>query len=97
MRAALDGRLYLDGALAGLVVADRGSALTRRERDVLGLLAAGFRNDEIGRRLYLSPQTVKVHLARATRRLGAATRTQAVARALQLSLITYPDVPSTGE
>jgi DNA-binding NarL/FixJ family response regulator len=97
VRAALDGRLYLDGALAGLVVAERSRALTRRERDVLGLLAAGLRNDEIGRRLYLSPQTVKVHLARATRRLGAATRTQAVVRALQLSLITYPDVPSTGE
>lgn len=61
--------------------------VTRREREVLGLLAAGRSNKEIARRLGLSPNTVKTHIARLYGKLGAARRTDAVLRARELHLI----------
>ena len=61
--------------------------LTQRELDVLGLLAEGLQHEEIGRRLGISSETVRTHLRKASDRLGAATRTQAVATALRLGLI----------
>src|SRR5438046_2748512 len=50
-------------------------------------LAARLRTSEIGKRLYLSPDTVKVHVTRARQKLGARTTTQAVAAALRRALI----------
>ncbi len=55
-------------------------ALTRRQREVLAAFARGRQTKEIARELGISEATVKTHLARATERLGAATRAQAVAR-----------------
>jgi DNA-binding NarL/FixJ family response regulator len=85
LEAALAGRSYLDPALATTTRA--GTALTQRELDVLGLLAEGLQHEEIGRRLGISSETVRTHLRKASDRLGAATRTQAVATALRLGLI----------
>jgi DNA-binding NarL/FixJ family response regulator len=85
LEAALAGGSYLDPALAGAVP---GKKLTQRELDVLGLLAEGLQHEEIGRRLGISSETVRTHLRKACDRLGAATRTQAVATALRLGLIT---------
>ena len=64
-----------------------GARLTERELDVLRLLAEGLRQEEIGRRLGIGPETVRTHLRKACARLGAATRTQAVAAALRQGLI----------
>lgn len=61
--------------------------ITRREHEVLGLLAAGGSNKEIARRLNLSPNTVKTHIARLYEKLGAARRTDAIQRARDLRLI----------
>lgn len=61
--------------------------VTEREYEVLTLLAAGLANKEIARRLDLSPNTVKTHLARLYEKLGAARRTDAVQRARELSLL----------
>jgi NarL family two-component system response regulator LiaR len=61
--------------------------LTRREREVLGLLAAGRSNKEIARQLGLSPNTVKTHIARLYDKLQAVRRTDAVLRARELHLI----------
>lgn len=61
--------------------------ITRREREVLGLLAAGRSNKEIARQLGLSPNTVKTHIARLYEKLAAARRTDAVLRARELRLI----------
>lgn len=58
-----------------------------RERQVLALLAEGLSNDEIAGRLFVSPNTVKTHLARLYDKLGVARRTQAVAKARELGLI----------
>jgi DNA-binding NarL/FixJ family response regulator len=63
-------------------------ALTAREIQVLELLAEGLSNKGIGRRLDISDQTVKFHVAAITGKLGAANRTEAVRRAVRRGLIT---------
>lgn len=55
--------------------------LTARERQVLELIAEGLSNRQIGERLYISGKTASVHVSAILRKLGAATRTEAVYRA----------------
>jgi DNA-binding CsgD family transcriptional regulator len=62
--------------------------LTRREREVLGLLAGGMSGAQIAAELFLSPETVRTHIRNAMGKLGASTRSQAVALALQRDEIT---------
>jgi DNA-binding NarL/FixJ family response regulator len=84
------GVVYVDPVLAGVLASaesERMPQLTKREREVLRLLADGLTNEEIGKRLFLSPETVRTHVQKAMRRLEADTRTQAVALALRQSLI----------
>lgn len=52
--------------------------LTAREGEVLGLVAEGLTNREIGRRLYISEKTASVHVSNLMAKLGAANRTEAV-------------------
>ncbi len=61
--------------------------LTRREREVLQLLAAGASNREIARRLVLSLGTVKKHVSNICGKLDVQSRTQAIARARVLHLL----------
>lgn len=61
--------------------------VTEREYEVLALLAEGCANKEIARRLDLSPNTIKTHLARLYEKLGAERRTEAVRKARELALI----------
>jgi LuxR family maltose regulon positive regulatory protein len=61
--------------------------LSERELEVLALIAAGNSNKEIARKLYVSTGTVKTHINRLYRKLGARSRTQAIARARELDLI----------
>lgn len=63
------------------------AGLTRRETEVLGLLAEGHRNAEIARRLFLSRRTVDHHVAAILRKLGTRTRGEAVAEAARLALL----------
>src|SRR5436305_9589765 len=56
-----------------------GDALTDREIDVLRQIANGNRNREIGEQLFISEETVKVHIKHIMEKLGASDRTQAVA------------------
>jgi LuxR family maltose regulon positive regulatory protein len=62
--------------------------LTRRELEVLGLVAAGRPNREIADELVVTLETVKKHLSHIFDKLGAANRTEAVARARELRLIS---------
>jgi len=60
---------------------------SKRELEVLTLLAAGRSNKEIARRLEVSPNTIKSHVARLFEKLGARRRTQAILRARELGVI----------
>lgn len=64
--------------------ADLARLLTPREQDVVGLIAEGLTNKEIGRRLAISPATVKAHVERIIGKLGVADRTQAAVLAVQM-------------
>jgi ATP/maltotriose-dependent transcriptional regulator MalT len=59
-------------------------SLSRREKEVLALLAQGMSNAEIGHVLFISPVTVKVHVRHIFEKLGVRTRAAAVLRATQL-------------
>jgi DNA-binding CsgD family transcriptional regulator len=78
----------LAGVLVSSHAADKLPTLTQREREVLRLLADGLSNEEIGKRLFISPETVRTHVRKAMAKLEADTRTQAVAIALRQSLIS---------
>lgn len=62
--------------------------LSEREREVLQLLAAGYTNAQIAETLIVAPSTVKTHTNHILAKLGAQNRTQAVARARELGLLT---------
>ena len=62
-------------------------ALTEREIDVLRQVAGGNRNREIGERLFISEETVKVHIKHIMEKLGASDRTEAVAIAVRRGII----------
>ena len=91
VQTVAEGGTYVDPVLAGVLatpsVTDGLPELTRREREVLRLLADGLANEEIGKRLFISAETVRTHVRKAMDKLDADTRTQAVARALRDRLI----------
>jgi LuxR family maltose regulon positive regulatory protein len=67
--------------------ADLPEPLTPREIEVLQLIAAGLRNQEIADRLFISLPTVKRHVANAYGKLGVTHRTEAIARATALGIL----------
>jgi DNA-binding NarL/FixJ family response regulator len=85
------GGIYVDPVLAGVLASGEATQqltmLTKREREVLRLLADGLRNEEIGRELHIAGETARAHIRNAMRKLDADTRTHAVAVALRQSLI----------
>jgi DNA-binding NarL/FixJ family response regulator len=64
--------------------------LTAREVEVLGLVARGLSNADIGRELFIGEATVKTHLIRAFAKLGVTDRTAAVTAAYASGLIELP-------
>ncbi len=80
VRSAADGHAPLDPRVATALlprVVTRRPELSTRELEVLGLVAKGLANKQIGRALGISERTVKVHLGHVFRRIGVADRTSA--------------------
>ena len=69
------------------VVQPTGSPLTAREAEVLTLVATGLSNRQVGQKLFISDKTASVHLSHVMAKLGAATRTEAVALARERGLL----------
>jgi NarL family two-component system response regulator LiaR len=98
IRQAHAGRGTVDSSavqalLPGRAAARRpplGEDLTPREREVLGLLAAGLSNREIGARLFLSAGTVRLHVSNILRKMEAPNRTAAAMLAVQYGLVDPP-------
>ena len=67
------------------------STLTAREAEVLGLVADGRSNGEIGRALFISTKTASVHVSNILAKLGAASRGEAVALARTAGLLGDDD------
>ena len=69
------------------VFINESSALSAREREVLGLIAEGNSNQEIADQLFISLHTVKTHARKINAKLGAKSRTQAIVKARELAII----------
>ena len=79
---------------AGAQASRRGTRthpLTRRQFEVAELIAAGFSNDQIARKLVLTPGTVGNHIGHILRRLGARNRAQVAAWVTQIGATTFRD------
>jgi DNA-binding NarL/FixJ family response regulator len=70
---------------------ERLEELTEREREVMGLVAAGLSNHEIAERLVISPATAKTHVSRAMMKLRAHDRAQLVVLAYESGLVRVPE------
>jgi DNA-binding NarL/FixJ family response regulator len=83
LRAVAGGARFVDPAAAEALseapAENRVARLTPRERQVLELLADGYRGPEIAERLFLSLETVRTHIRNAVTKLAARTRVQAAA------------------
>ncbi|WP_149256890.1 AAA family ATPase [Actinomadura sp. K4S16] len=91
LRARIDdlaARGRLTAAESG--TSDRAFGLTPRELDVLRLLAGGRTNHQIATELFISANTVATHVTRILTKLGAASRTQAAAKARESGLLEGP-------
>jgi DNA-binding NarL/FixJ family response regulator len=77
-------------------VAAGGAGLTEREIEVVALVAEGYSNAELARRLWVTPQTVKFHLSNIYRKLDVSNRTQAGLWARQARL-KVPDDESVAQ
>ena len=95
IRAAYAGKPALAPEAAQVLIhasmtpaADKvGHDLTSREREVLALMTEGLNNKQIAERLVVSPSTAKSHVSSILTKLGVASRTEAVALALQNKLV----------
>lgn len=80
------GALVIDASVAAAVFEPH-DLLTRTELAVLGMVAEGLTNREIGQRMHLSHYTIKDHLTKVMRKLGTSTRAETVATAVQTGLL----------
>ena len=98
MRMAVSGETALSPQLAASMLdevrrldrpdADEERIVTRREEEVLQLIADGCSTPEVAEKLYISQKTVKNHLASIYQKLDARDRTQAVLQAVRMGIVS---------
>jgi two-component system response regulator NreC len=99
VREVANGGNYVDHTLgsrlaaydASAVAAKEADPLSDREREVLKLLALGYTNQEIAKRLYISVRTAETHRARIMQKLRLTTRAELVRVALERGLLAEDD------
>ena len=99
VRMAAAGETALSPALATGILDEvrdesRESVISKREEEVLQIIADGASTQEAAERLFISAKTVKNHLASIYQKLEARDRTQAVLRAARMGIIRLSDTPS---
>jgi DNA-binding NarL/FixJ family response regulator len=99
IRQAFDPSVYLAGTKVGrrsLLRAANGNAadLTRRELEILRLVAQGHSNGELAKMLWITEQTIKFHLSNIYRKLDVANRTEASRWAQVHGLLDSPALPN---
>ncbi|MFF3975380.1 response regulator [Streptomyces sp. NPDC001828] len=99
VRAVVDGDALLSPGVTRRLIAEFAARskepagaeslaqLTEREREVMALVGIGLSNEEIARRLVVSPLTAKTHVSRAMVKLGARDRAQLVVLAYESGLV----------
>jgi DNA-binding NarL/FixJ family response regulator len=85
--AAVDAETFVDPAAGARSTASNGPRLTRRQRQILQMIADGHSTSATAKRLGLSAETVRTHTKAMLARLGARDRAHAVAMGLRSSLI----------
>ena len=99
LRIVAAGDLWVEQTLREELLTARRVLLTRRERQLVGLLVQGLKNKEIAHAMTLSEGTVKVYLTRLFQRLGVNDRFELALLALKNSLLDaarepHPEVPA---
>jgi DNA-binding NarL/FixJ family response regulator len=88
------GGTYVDPRLRSALLSGRSTqrvpALSKREREIIELLAQGLNGEQVAERLVLSSETVKTHIRNAMGKLEASTRVHAIAIALREGFISPP-------
>jgi NarL family two-component system response regulator LiaR len=100
IRAAAQGQVRLSPEAAARLVREvrapeSPEALTKREIEVLRLVAAGRANKEIARELEVAEQTIKAHVSSVLSKLGVQSRTQAALHAFRIGLVSTSEVALT--
>jgi DNA-binding NarL/FixJ family response regulator len=90
-----EGGTYVDPRLHSALLSRKATQtqrmLSKREREIMDLLAQGLTGEQVAERLYLSPETIKTHIRNAMNKLEAHTRVHAIAIALRKGFISAPD------
>jgi DNA-binding NarL/FixJ family response regulator len=94
LHTVAEGGTYVDPRLHPALLSRRATStqkgLSKREREIMDLLAQGLTGEQVAARLFLSPETIKTHIRNAMNKLEANTRVHAIAIALREGFISSP-------
>jgi DNA-binding NarL/FixJ family response regulator len=89
-----EGGTYVDPRLHPALLSRKATqtqkSLSKREREIMDLLAQGLTGEQVAEKLFLSPETIKTHIRNAMNKLEANTRVHAIAIALREGFLSAP-------
>ena len=94
LKTVAEGGTYVDPRLHPALLSSQATStqksLSKREREIMDLLAQGLTGEQVAAQLFLSPETIKTHIRNAMNKLEANTRVHAIAIALREGFISSP-------